>query len=152
MQDLPANVRDILDFREPVLTEEASKREWVRLIRLFKQDFTARQPGKALGLSYLPVLKGFQITRRAIVTQDQALPLFLEEMTAKAASLAGEPRGRQRQGASLNRLVFHQGKLWTGPGGRASGPSASRNPTFISANPDFRNLDLGSPFWEKVRV
>ncbi|MGA9822890.1 MAG: transposase [Desulfobaccales bacterium] len=66
-------------------------RQWLRLIMTFERDFSARQAAQKLGLSYPTVLKGFNIIRKAILSQDQDFQPIQGGMKAQAPALGGRP-------------------------------------------------------------
>jgi transposase len=73
-------------------------REWLGLIKLFEGDFSAREAAQELGLSYPTVLKGFNIIRKAILSQDPDFPPTQGGKKVKPPAFGGRPRDQEGVG------------------------------------------------------
>ena len=80
--------------------------EWLGLIKLFERDFSARQVAKELGLSYPTVLKGFNIIRKAILSQDPDFQPIQDEKKVNAPAIGGRPRDQESVGPLNHGWIF----------------------------------------------
>ncbi len=79
---------------------------WLRLIKLFEQDCSARQAAQELCLSYPTVLKGFNIIRKAILSQDPGFQHIQGGKQANTPVLGGRPKGQEIVESLDNGWIF----------------------------------------------
>jgi len=80
--------------------------KWLWLIKLFERDFSARQAAKELGLSYPTVLKGFNIIRKAILSQDPDFQHIQGGKKMNAPAFGGRPRDQESVGPLNHEWIF----------------------------------------------